>query len=400
MIEAILLIFSLAFIAGLIASIIGIVIGFRRKQWRLAIIASSITVVVLVIFTAINESTNLLDESNEPVSVGQASALPTAVPTLAPEPEPTSVPETIVSGLGVSRDEVEKFFESGIEELGYKGLEFKSMDPESDGTPQIGGGIKEPVVIALTLTGQPDNLTKVKLIFGGQGPENTGIAVDYATFLLAKTIPEWDNDNALEWVVRNAVLIAGGEDGGRSEKYGKVVRLSGMPGIYRLEVEQASASSKILEPGPTPLEQVSTPTVIAGLGFTRGQFSWRLVEFGYVFGVDGFCPEICTSASVDASSNVVFWLYGPHANLDKVRLEGNVLSDSADTGIAIANLLHIVMPDASDAVRSWLRTDVLESLDSAGGDSVYQSIVMDNKQVDVEVDKVTGKLHLSIRPAR
>ena len=41
MLEAITMILALAVFAAMVAAVIGVVIGFRRKQWRLAIIAGS-----------------------------------------------------------------------------------------------------------------------------------------------------------------------------------------------------------------------------------------------------------------------------------------------------------------------------------------------------------------------
>ena len=48
--EAIMLVLLLGIPAALIALIVGVVIGFRRKQWRLALIAGSATGVLFVIF--------------------------------------------------------------------------------------------------------------------------------------------------------------------------------------------------------------------------------------------------------------------------------------------------------------------------------------------------------------
>ncbi len=411
MVEALSIILLFGFLAACIASIIGVVIGFRRKEWLLAIITGSATGVLFILFV-IAASFADFEESTGPTPE-QAVSPPTipSAPIPAVEPSPTATAEptpTPIPNLGIKRAEVQKRFERLLRDQGI------TFEPtiSTDGNPTM-MGLTEDDRIGVALQGSDDELTYAAVLVnmgGYMSDDDIKAATGTLRLLPELIVPQWDRN---KWI-RIGLTAADKVGTANIEQVhdGKLIKFAFAPStevvLLSIEPEPEVMPEAMPEPKPAPAEQPSTlPTpapvlepIAQGIGFTRGQFSRRLGEFGYVFGTQEYCPEICTTWRVDVGSKAVFWLYGPHANLEYVTLKGNVVNASEDTGVAIADLLHIIMPDHSDEVRAWLRTDVLDLVASAGGNSVRDSLTVGDKQVEVEVDGVTGQLLLTIRPAR
>ena len=394
MTEAISLILGMAMFAAMIAAIVGVIIGFRRKQWRLAIITGSIFGGLFIVFAIFSGATGQLDET-ETNSV-PAAPIPTAISEPTPIPEPTSMP---VPTLGISSDKVQDEFELFFKR---QGIEFNPTQVTS-GNPAI-IGVTESKRIALVLESVDGELVHavLQLQVGGFMTDDDVEALGKSMALLAELIiPEWDQK---KWI--QAGLKAAGElgtaniDQVHDDKRIQFIFTTSPAEVIMFSIDSELAEPKQVEQAPVIKSEPTAAPIAGGLGLTRGQAIRMLAEFGYTFSTEEFCPEPCTSVSSDFNTNVAFWLHGPHGDLEKVRVQGNMITDSTDTGIVMAELLHIVMPDSSDEVRAWLRTDLLESLDSTSGDVVIESIVMDGKRVQAEMHKSTGKFYLSISPGQ
>ena len=120
MVEAISVILGMAMLAALVAAIVGVVRGFRTKQWRLAIITGSIFGVLFVVVTVYMGATGQLDEETVPaeqsVPVSQTAQVAAPTPETAPAQASAlfpakSVPET-TGGLGISRSEFKEILEA------------------------------------------------------------------------------------------------------------------------------------------------------------------------------------------------------------------------------------------------------------------------------------------------
>ena len=179
MAEAIVTVLAFAFVAGLIVTIIGIVRGFRQKRWLLAIIAGSITCVLLVAFTVVGESTGLLDEPT-----------PAAQPVTAPIPDPTPIP---VGGLGISRDAIHAVLTSSFE---YGNVREESC-PLSACT-----SIESPNPnVKIFVFGEDDNVYRV--LVSGDTLDNdfdTGMAM---AFLAELVMPDY-RDAVIDWLSEDA----------------------------------------------------------------------------------------------------------------------------------------------------------------------------------------------------
>ena len=175
MIEAIGLILGMAMLAAMIAAIVGVVRGFRRKQWHLAIITGSIFAGLLVLGVLFMGTTGGFDEETEtdavpaaPVAIPAAPVPePTAIPIPSPVPEPTAIPEptatpgpspTPVSGLGLTRGEIHRLLAGyGYTHVG-EGSCFQTFCTYARAR-FIGG-------VHFWLYGLDDNLTRAMVISG------------------------------------------------------------------------------------------------------------------------------------------------------------------------------------------------------------------------------------------
>ena len=201
MLEAVLLVFALAFIAGIVVTVIGVVIGRRRKQWKLAIIGGAVTVVALVIFTAINESTgdtisNPPEQALQP-AVQQAPLPPTVEPTTppapTPEPPPTAESEPEDVGLGVARSEIQRAYEKRLKNRNIL------FSPETDGGNVV--GVTEDEKIFIAIAGPADNVNAVvlRVSFGGFMTDDDIKDAGESLYLLPETVlPDWDSYDA--WI--------------------------------------------------------------------------------------------------------------------------------------------------------------------------------------------------------
>ncbi len=405
MIEAITIVLFLGFLAASIASIVGVVIGLVRKRWRFVIITSSATGVLFVLFVI---AVNLVPPNEHDGDTASVAHMPTAIPEPTPIPEPTStleptaVPEpspTPYPTLGISSDKVQDEFELFFKR---QGIEFNPTDSTS-GNPAI-MGVTESKHMALVLENVEGELVHaiIQLQVGGFMTDDDVESVGKSMMLLAELIvPEWDRRT---WI--QGALSTGSKSGAANLEDvhdGKVIKFIYTTSpteiiIFSIEPELDDARPEQVEQVPVIKPEPTAVPIARGLGITRGQAIRMLAEFGYTFSTEDFCPEPCTSVSSGSNRNVAFWLHGPHGGLEKMRVQGNMITDSADTGIAMAELLHMVMPDSSDEVRAWLRADLLDSLDSTDGDVIIETIVMDGKHVQAEMHKETGKFYLSIRP--
>ena len=196
MLDAILAILVLTILAGAITSIVGIIIGFMRKRWRLAIIAGSTTGVAFVIFGIIAGTTAEIDNpdtaptqvSVQQESPAQASIKPTA--TSIPEPTQISVPN-----LGISRAEIQEIFEGGYE-----------LIEKLDEGETVMVGSHTTGSSSMGLWGPSHNLEKIILTGSTQDPN----AFSVSSFILLEAIipgwwdlyPDWLSEGA-RWARNN-----------------------------------------------------------------------------------------------------------------------------------------------------------------------------------------------------
>ena len=260
MLEAVLLVFALAFIAGIVVTVIGVVIGRRRKQWKLAIIGGAVTVVSLVIFTAINESTGGTfgdppEQARQP-AVQQAAPPPTVEPTTQPtpspeppptvEPEPTAIPEPLptpeptaapepeVAGLGITRGEIQRAYEKRLENRNIL------FSPETSGGNVV--GVTEDEKIFIAIAGPADNVNAVvlRVSFGGFMTDDDIKDAGESLYLLPETVlPDWDSYD--DWI-NDAIGKTGTEEvhlqevvGGKLVEYLVVPEMEGV--IFRVRAQ-------------------------------------------------------------------------------------------------------------------------------------------------------------------
>ena len=426
MLEVIGLLLSLTFVAGLVVSIIGVVIGFRHKKWHLALIAGSVTVVALIVFTAFDASTDVFDEvepdaaQDAPVALPAASQ-PTGIPEPTPVPELTATPEpSAVTNLGISREEVEERFEHYFES---QDLEFTPMTNQDGKLVSIGmmDSVRMMILMHDNLEGEFESAMVTFTVKDLSSDDSKAIAESMA-MLAALIVPDWDRETGISEMIEKAQE---GEDS-KTVHDNKLIEFvfdaEGGGTVFAIRTEQAASNEAEQASVTEPTAESRTSTVLErfqasqaptvqtgsapvaerpsyGLGFTRGRLKARLAELGYEFFTEDVCPEQCTYLSSDLfDMNVIIWLHGPDANINKVRVEGNLLTDPEDTGLAMAALLHVVIPESSEQVNNWLQTDVMDALDSTGGEYVIETAMASGMQVDVHIVLATGQIFLSITP--
>lgn len=152
------------------------------------------------------------------VSPAETSRIAKSPPPLQdeslPEAPAPSLPDQTVAraeeaspyaGLGVSRTTIR----STLASLGRK-IEYSEEAPWASGEPTMVGGVVYPPLV-LGLTGRPDNLKRIDVVFGPGPPEDPDakkFIADVVMMTLLLATPNWDNAN--EWIVE--ALESGAEE--------------------------------------------------------------------------------------------------------------------------------------------------------------------------------------------
>ena len=194
--EALLTTLAVAFVAGLVVTVIGIAIGFRQKRWLLAIVSGSITCVLLVVFTIVGESTGLLDEpAGEQVLSTQVAA---------PAPEPTLAQP--VGGFGISRDAIHEVLTSSF---GYGRIK------EENCPITFCTSIESPNPnVKVWLFGDDDSVYRA--LVNGDTREND-TATGEAMAVLANIVAPESSDRIVDWILTDAVESLDRKGGGGIE---------------------------------------------------------------------------------------------------------------------------------------------------------------------------------------
>ena len=391
MLEAVAIVLFLGFLAACIASIVGVVIGLRLKQWRIAWISGAVTGVLFVLFAvAVSLSTTeepdngITEQAQLPV---QQEAPPQAsAPTAAPVPTP--VPPTPEPGLGVTRAEVEKRFEK---DFGFRGLTFQASEA-TDGTPTAVGFFDNQRTM-IVLEGA-DELFEASVVFTIEGGSKGDFQDQMdAVYLLGDLIvPEWDERR--DWV-HEVLSFIGKHNAADFETTQGDKRVtfsyaaSRGQALYMIGLERLSMSA------PTPIpEPTSVP--IAGLGVSRDQIHLVLEAFDYGRVRQEDCPGTPCTSIESPNPNVKIWLYGPDDALHMAMVNGNNRDDDTDTGAAMAHLVNFVMPESADAVVDWILTDATASLERKGGGGIEQTFIGGNEVV-LGLSSRSGGLTLTIK---
>lgn len=432
MIEAISIVLFLGFLAASIASIVGVIIGLRQKGWRTAILAGSTTGALLILFVIAASLSNFEDSDPDaaqgaPVAV-PAAPMPTAIPEPTVIPEPTAIPEptsttapSAVTNLGIERDEVEERFERHFES---EGLEFGTISDKNGKRVSI-GMMDSARMMVIMRDNFEDELESAMVTFTVKdlSSEDSKAIAESMSLLAALIVPNWDRETGISEMIERAQERKDSEIVHDGKLIEFVFDAEGGGTVFAIRTEQTKeAVEQASKSSPEPTAESSPSTVLErfqasqaptvqtesapvaerpsyGLGFTRGNLKRRLAEFGYSYATEDFCPEQCTYLSSDLfDMNVVIWLHGPDSNIDKVRVEGNLLTDPEETGLAMAHLLQVVLPESSEQVNRWLQTDVMDALDSAGGQHVIETAMASSRQVEAYIVLATGKIILSITP--
>lgn len=199
MLEAISVILAMAMLAAMVAAIVGVVQGFRRKQWRLAIITGSIFGALFIVVTIFMGATGQLDDlETEPDEPTQA-----ILPTAAPIPESSPIP---VGGLGITRDEIHSFLEY---------FEYRNVREES--CPGIiCTSVESPNPnVKIWLYG-PDNELDMAMVNGDNrdNDSDTGAAMAH----LINIVMSESADTAVNWILTDAVESLDRKGGGGLER--------------------------------------------------------------------------------------------------------------------------------------------------------------------------------------
>ena len=398
MVEALAIVLLLGFLAAFIASIVGVVIGVRRKQWRLAIITGSVSGALFVLFviaavlsdfegsdSGVTERELAVAEP-APTPVQQESPPQVSAPTAVPEP--TLVSPTPEPGLGVTRDEVQKRFEK---DFAFRELTFQTSEA-TDGTPTAVGFFDNKRTM-IVLEGA-DELFEVSVVFTIEGGSKGDFQDQMDTvYLLGDLIlPEWDERR--DWVHEVLAYIgkhnaADFEATQGDKRVAFSYAASRGQALYTIKLERFAMSAPAIIPE-------SPPVPVAGLGISRDQIHSFLENFGYDNVKKEDCPgSPCTSVSA-SNPSVEIWLYGPDDALHQAMAVGDTRENDTATGEATAYMLNAIMPDSSEAVIDWILTDAAESLDRKGGGGIEQTFIGGN-EVILGVGTRTGALTLTIR---
>ena len=226
MTEAISALLAFAFLGALVATIVGITIGFIRKRWNVAIIAGSVGGGLFALIILVMGLTGEFDEETTVAPVPQA-VIPTPeptpteqapTPTFEPTPESTPVPPTSeptatavptpvpIGGFDVSRDDVHYFLEL---------FEFKNVHKEDcPGTPCTSVSAANPNV-EIWLYGSDDALHTAMTV--GDTRENDTATGEAAALMLNAIMPD-SSEAVIDWILTDAAASLDNKGGGGIEQ--------------------------------------------------------------------------------------------------------------------------------------------------------------------------------------
>ena len=362
MLEAISQILGLTLLAAMVAAIVGLVRGFRRKQWRLAWITGSIFGVIFVIAIIFIGATGQLDDLETETSAtdtaisAQAALSVTAPPSVpqvsAPIPTPTSAP---VSGLGISRDEVQRRFE---QEFAGQGITFQATE-STDGTPAVMGSV-DSKRMGVILEGPEGELLQayVLLNIGGASEEDVRMQFAAMNLLTDWVVPEWEGRR--EWILESSSFL--GEFGVANFETthdDKQIRFSYAPSttqvLLTIELQQAAT----IEPTAIPVD---------GLGISRAEAQQPFENVGYSFEpTDPRIDNQPQTVAYGADGKVSIAMTGPDDDLVTAWVSGSIVDAVDELTIAMALLVQTVMPSDYDNVMDWLNDTLSGTSDNPDG---------------------------------
>ena len=356
MTEAISLILGMAMFVALIAAVVGVTFGFRRKQWRLAVITGSLFGGLFIVFTIFMGAT------------GQLEDLESEIPT-QPSERPTTAPITKPSGLGISRDEVQKRLER---ELRDQGILFQSTE-STDGTPAVIGSV-DSKRMGVVLAGPEDELHQVSLLFtiAGGTHEEFRNQMDAVYLLGDLVVPEWEGRR--DWLHEALAFLAEYDVADFETTQGdKHIQFAYSPStaqaLFSIELQSSDT------PNPTPMgglveqarpsvqmESPPQPAATDGLGISRAEGQESFESIGYEFEptasrFDGQ-PQ---SVAHGTDRNVMVVMTGSDDDLVAGLVSGDAVDAPDETAIAMALLAQTVMPDDYQSVVQWL-TDTMTKI--------------------------------------
>ncbi|MXY20399.1 MAG: hypothetical protein F4Y49_03585 [Dehalococcoidia bacterium] len=358
MTEAILMILALAVFAGMVASTVTVIIGFKSKRWRPAIISGSALGGLFIVFLIFAGATGQMEELENETDPAEQAVLPTAAPSSNPTPiaalipNPTPIPPVSVGGLGVSRDEVQRRFEQAFQ---HRNLAFEASE-STDGTPTA-YGVFDNKRTGVILEGA-DELYEASLLFtiAGGSQEDFQDQMD-AVFLLGDlVIPEWEGRS--DWLHEVLAFLAEHD----------VADFETMQGDKRIAFSYAPSTAQALFTielqSDVVLKSTPVPVSVGGLGISRAEAQESFEGIGYSFGptissVDGQ-PQ---TVAFGYSDKLMIVMAGADDNLVTGMVSGDIVDTPSETAIAMALLAQTLMPDEFESVVQWL-TDTMTKITS------------------------------------
>lgn len=125
---------------------------------------------------------------------GDTSELPVLETTIASQSQASDTGLPQVTGIGVSREEIQSFFE-------ILGVEFEKMEPVK-GQLHVQGW-SEDSTLMIQLLGPPENLSSASIMtaISNTQPDMVVESAGYIVFFLNKVVPDWEN--GLDWIGAN-----------------------------------------------------------------------------------------------------------------------------------------------------------------------------------------------------
>lgn len=385
MLEAISAILAMAFLSASVAAIIGVIIGFRRKRWKLAIIAGSVTAGLFVVIIILMGATGEFDDTETETAqapVEQAST--PAPPALEPKPAAVDV-------LSISRDEVQQQFERQFQD---QGIAFQST-ASTEGTPAVIGSV-DSKRMAVILEGPESELTKasVLLVVGGASDQETDAQVKAMKLMGDLLTPEWEERDTWIREAMRAYQVNNNATTFATIQNGKLVQFNFDPATTQilLAIE--------LQPS-TATESVSSLET-KGLGISRAEAQKPFEDIGYTFEStiarsDGQSQTVAYNAYRD----IVITMTGPDNNLVTAWVMGDAVHAPEETALAMALLAQTVMPLDFDSVVEWT-SNTMSSMTSDPDRNIDKehTKMYGDRRISLDSMSLTGQVTFKIDATR
>ena len=383
MLEAISAIVAMAFLCASVAAIIGVIIGFRRKQWKLAIIAGSVTAGLFVVIAILMGVTDEFDDPETETAQAPVEQVPTPAPA-SPVPE---LAPAAVDGLSISRDEVQKQFERQFQD---QGIIFEPT-VSTEGTPAVIGSV-DSKRMGVVLEGTENELLEASVLsaMGGASDQEVDMQVEAMNLIGNLLIPEWEEREI--WT-REAIQASIGNTkvtNLATMQNGKLVKFSFNPTtthlVFAIELQPSTAT-----------ESVSLPKT-KGLGISRAKAQKPFEDLGYIFeSTISRSDSQPQTIAFNTQGDIVVTMTGPDNNLVTAWVMGDAVDAPEETAIAMALLAQTVMPLDFDSVVEWI-SNTISSMTSDLRENIDKdySKIYGDKKISLDGISVTGEVTFKV----